>query len=439
LYTLPLAEYDALHAVPMTITFHQETLIHPTPTLHAKARITIGHVQLRDLIVCPTRRGVLNYISGRSLVQRDFLVEDSTPEVVAKLEFEPNCIASGSGILAAGGQSAELHISPLPPPSQTSSRSSCQAFKPYSVTLPGSSINNALLIDTITSPVGALRIFVSNNDCTVKVFEVGESGNGARRLKGAGFLKLGTAVNHASISPDGRTLLAVGDTNQVFLYNISTGSDTVTFDKIATYGAGADANFSTAFSADGSKFAVASQDGLVTVWDVRSSSELAVYRTAPRPIAGATPIPSTGAPSSMHRVTMSRNGSYTRETSLWDANKGLGHGVRALKFSPLGAERELLIFTEHTNNLHAIDARTFTSHSILPIPSLSPSTPSSPSFPSSPLAVINSSSHPSPRAVDLAGVCFDPTGKWVYVGTEKSVLEYEVAAAGKIWEDAMWA
>ncbi|KDQ17451.1 hypothetical protein BOTBODRAFT_171937 [Botryobasidium botryosum FD-172 SS1] len=426
----------------MTVTFHQETLVHPTPTLHAKARITIGHVQLRDLIVCPTRRGVLNYISGRSLVQRDFLVQDSA-KVIAKLEFEPNCIASGSGILAAGGQSAELHISPLPPLSPASGKNACQAFKPYSVTLPGSSINNALLIDTVTSPMGALRIFVSNNDCTVKVFEVGESGNGARRLKGAGFLKLGTAVNHASISPDGRTLLAVGDTNQVFLYNISTGADTVTFDKIATYGAGADANFSTAFSADGSKFAVASQDGLVTVWDVRSSSELAVYRTAPRPVAGthssAGLASSTGISLSTHRVALNGGVSHARDTSLWDANKGLGHGVRALKFSPLGAERELLVFTEHTNNLHAIDARTFTSHSILPVPSISPSAPSSPTSPTSPLVPASSSFPPPLRSVNLAGVCFDPTGKWIYVGTEKSVLEYEVAAAGRIWEDAMWA
>lgn len=92
----------------------------------------------------------------------------------------------------------------------------------------------------------------------------------------------------ASISPDGRTLLAVGDTNQIFLNNV-TASDDVTFRKVATYEgmgnrsltcdnadisprvAGTDANFSSAWSADGRKFAVACQDGQVTVWDVRSS------------------------------------------------------------------------------------------------------------------------------------------------------------------------
>lgn len=86
--------------------------------------------------------------------------------------------------------------------------------------------------------------------------------------------------------------------------------------------------------------------------------------------------------------------------------------------------------------MHAIDARTFTSHTVLPIPCSSPSTSPASSHPSSPVGL---SPHSPRREVDLAGVCFDPTGKWIYVATEKSVLEYEVAATGKIWEDAMWA
>lgn len=42
--------------------------------------------------------------------------------------------------------------------------------------------------------------------------------------------------------------------------------------------AGSDANFSTAWSSDGRKFAVACQDGSVTVWDTRSSKTLALFR-----------------------------------------------------------------------------------------------------------------------------------------------------------------
>lgn len=38
----------------------------------------------------------------------------------------------------------------------------------------------------------------------------------------------------ASISPDGKTLLAVGDTNEVFLYNLAAG-DSVEFNRISKY------------------------------------------------------------------------------------------------------------------------------------------------------------------------------------------------------------
>ena len=39
------------------------------------------------------------------------------------------------------------------------------------------------------------------------------------------------------------------------------------------------ASFSTAFSADGAKFAVASQEGVVAVWDVRSTKPMKVFQT----------------------------------------------------------------------------------------------------------------------------------------------------------------
>jgi WD40 repeat protein len=136
-------------------------------------------------------------------------------------------------------------------------------------------------------------------------------------------------------------MLSVGDTNQVFLHNISGGS-TVTFQRIATYTAGMDANFSTAFSPSGVKFAVACQDGSVTVWDVRSSIPLAKYRTA------LLTSPKTCV------VRSRRNGPW-----MWDepsspcppyspstmTPRALGGPARALKFSPLGADRELLVFT----------------------------------------------------------------------------------------------
>ncbi|KAG8898450.1 hypothetical protein FRB99_007431 [Tulasnella sp. 403] len=159
----------------------------------------------------------------------------------------------------------------------------------------GASINNSLLVtntdltpsttSTAIGPSGATlepRLFVSNNDESVKVFNISTSGTSRGRIIPAGTLKVRTPVNHTSISPDGKTLLAVGDTNEVFLYNVSAGN-MVTFDKISTYTSGEDANFSTAWSSDGRRFAVACQDGSVSVWDTRSSHPLAIFRSGMQP------------------------------------------------------------------------------------------------------------------------------------------------------------
>lgn len=65
-----------------------------------------------------------------------------------------------------------------------------------------------------------------------------------------------------------------GDTPSVYLYQIEGGAN-VTFSPSATYkSVFSDAAFSTAWSSDGSKYAVASQSGTVKVWDVRSSKPL---------------------------------------------------------------------------------------------------------------------------------------------------------------------
>lgn len=72
-------------------------------------------------------------------------------------------------------------------------------------------------------------------------------------------------------------MLAVGDTPSVYLYAIS-GGDNIVFSPITTHSdAFGDAAFSTTWSSDGLKYAVASQDGCVKVWDIRSSRPLATY------------------------------------------------------------------------------------------------------------------------------------------------------------------
>lgn len=47
-------------------------------------------------------------------------------------------------------------------------------------------------------------------------------------LEYIGKVRLPTPVNHTSLSPDGRTMIAVGDTNELFIFNIgSNGTHTL--------------------------------------------------------------------------------------------------------------------------------------------------------------------------------------------------------------------
>ncbi|KWU45960.1 hypothetical protein RHOSPDRAFT_11237, partial [Rhodotorula sp. JG-1b] len=112
-------------------------------------------------------------------------------------------------------------------------------------------------------------------------------------------------------------LLAVGDTNEVFLYS-SPRSDSDQYELAHTFTASRDASFSTDWNEDNRTFAVASQDGFVHVFDIRSGP------------AGA---------------------------------------ARKVKFSPGGRKIDagLMAFTEHRNRVHVVDARTFETYQILDV------------------------------------------------------------------------
>ena len=105
------------------------------------------------------------------------------------------------------------------------------------------------------------------------------------------------------------------------------------------------ASFCTAFSPSGSKFAVASQEGMVAVWDVRSRKPMKVFTT------DRSRLPPGGAGG------MSRNGSRPMGTGsgwlyedTWDwtmpAHRAPGWGVRNVKFSSGIDGKELMTFTE---------------------------------------------------------------------------------------------
>ncbi|EKM58586.1 uncharacterized protein PHACADRAFT_253043 [Phanerochaete carnosa HHB-10118-sp] len=336
-------------------------------------------------------------------MEHDILVPNAAPRRIADLSFQPNSLSSlvldnGDTLLAVGGQEAELHLSLYGSPPSYSSGGSLAAREPAhrfgrqrwktEVTLEGASINNSVLLTSLSltgsnESSAEPRIVVSNNDRTVKFFDIATRSvkHNDQRLSHAGHLRLDVAVNHSSISPDGRTLLSVGDSPDVFLHRI-TGGARITFSHmmklslsryinfipsysyglVTPYSAGTPvpASFSTAFSANGSKFAVASQEGVVVVWDVRSSKPLKVIQTdKERPTNTAGSHGNGGA-----------SGWISEPPFDWaqGSQKAPGWGVRSVKFSPRGVGREVMTFTEHTSLLHVVDAQTFETEEIIRVP-----------------------------------------------------------------------
>ncbi|OBZ66135.1 Uncharacterized protein C4G3.03 [Grifola frondosa] len=323
-------------------------------------------------------------------------------------------------LLAAGGQEAELHLSyysSMSPPTDAVERSSRGSVRGFGRKLWESkhvldhgSINNSVMLTLAGSHESSAepRIIVSNNDRTVKFFDIavrnGHRDPHGRMLVEAGQLQLDVPVNHSSISPDGRTLLCVGDSPDVYLHRISGGSR-VTFTPMTTLSLSPylSQGSSLAFTSDGSKFAVASQEGVVVIWDVRSTKPLKVFRT------------DRGRP-----TTPGRPGNGSASGWLHDApwdwarvhGRAPGWGVRSVKFSPAGVGREVMIFTEHTSLLHVVDARTFETEEIVRMPSFeSPATQSSPARPRSispPLRYPSGvASPPPPRIVLFSGALED--------------------------------
>ncbi|KAJ3507757.1 hypothetical protein NLJ89_g6124 [Agrocybe chaxingu] len=378
-------------------------LSEPQPTAIAPARPTIAHVQLRDLLICPREQGVVNYVTQRVIVEQDLHAPGAPTRILAHLHFTPNSLTSlpvgqNDTLIAAGGQEAEIHLSYHTP---SSSRRTHLVWD-HEEHLAGS-INNSVLLTSLsltTSNESSIepRVGVSNNDGSVRLYDVPlRLPESRRKLAEVGAVRLDVPINHSSISPDGRTLLSVGDSNKVYFHRIA-GGGRITFSPITTLSipppdpspllsfptSSLAASFSTAFSGDGSKFAVASQEGVVAVWDVRSTKVMKVFQTDKM----------RGLGGGMERTSMGNGGgSGWLSDDPWEWTRGTkapGWCVRSVKFN--GGEggrmgKEVMAFTEvsfirfvriqqvnvvsqHTSLVHIVDARTFETHDIIRVPTM---------------------------------------------------------------------
>ncbi|KAG0198147.1 hypothetical protein BGX28_008393 [Mortierella sp. GBA30] len=322
------------YACPTQIIRDDCVFLKPEPRVHNQ-RLTIQHWQLRDLITCPNTSEEFIYVNQNSVNGYNTRTR-ATTQIMKDLAFHPTSLTASCGYLAAGGQRSQLMVKQI-------------NSNWYAHTSVGGSINNALCI---SEHLGGTRLLISNNDETIKVYSL----PGLQRLTS---IQLPTAVNYASVSPDGRKMVAVGDSNQVFLYDISVAGG---YQKIGTYTATNEASFSCAWNQSSEKFAVASQDGFVSVWDVRHSEKLCKLGSKQQP-----------------------------------QSKG---ATRCVKFSSSGSI-DLLVYSEHVSYVNLVDARTFNERQVIRV------------------APPNNDEH-------ISGIAMSPDSKICFVGLEHNVLEFDV-------------
>lgn len=178
----------------------------------------------------------------------------------------------------------------------------------------------------------------SNNDKTVRVFSLAQN-----RVQAT--LHLPISTNHASISPDGKNLVVVGDSTKVYFYhsnfgtsmNCEAGREPWTLTCQLTAGT-CDALISTAFSPTSVHCAVASQDGSITIFDTRYLSKSS-SSDSPSPI--------------VKQIPSSRPRTHAG-------------AVRSVQFSP--APWDLLVWAEHSGRVTIADARSnFTKRQVIDV------------------------------------------------------------------------
>lgn len=310
----------------------QNTLLHDQYTFYP-VHVTVKHWQLRDLIHATDMGYGQPHDSvvypDRNTIRK--LAFDGSDTPLLDFQFEPRCVRVQNGIVAAGGvydqacgaRRLTLSSGGLPRLSRPLA-SSPGLFSVGNIAtrevytgelLTGEAINNA-----VTLYDNASKALVCNNDHLLYFLSIGSASYAVEDQ-----FRFTSALNHASISPDNSTVVACGDSNQVYVCNRGAYG----WVKTHTIEIGSESGFSTAFHPNGVMFGVASQDGVARLYDVRNHSK-----------------PLVEVPSSRREET---------------------HGAfRCLKFSE-GPE-DIMFISEHSGRVHMVDLRDFSNHQVLHLP-----------------------------------------------------------------------
>ncbi|KAL7325857.1 hypothetical protein PS15p_208284 [Mucor circinelloides] len=257
----------------------------------------IQHWQLRNLIVSPqnstiirTKRNALYTYDTKSGI--DACYQDSLP-------FTPTSIHTKCGFLALGGQTGMLMIKDL-------------STGWYAIKTAGRGMNNSICLSQHQDEI---RLTVCNNDQTVSVFSVPD-------MEKIQTLKMPSAINFCTVSPDSKKVLLTSDQGVAYLYTIN--QDGFYTDK-CEYKVSEEPSLSCAWNQSSEMFAVTSQDGFVSIYNIHSATKLCHLGSA-----------------------------ETRKTKK---------APRSIQFStgPL----DLLAYADHVNHVYIVDTRTFETRQIV--------------------------------------------------------------------------
>ncbi|THX16030.1 hypothetical protein D6D13_01623 [Aureobasidium pullulans] len=282
----------AIDSIPYPDT---DRLAFPDKTFYP-VKIPVSHWQLRHYISSPDKDSIY-YASGNEVYYLNTVSRKR--KYLATLPFEARCTASGFGWICIGGEEdghfAAIKLegsspvrsvdvdAPLPLDYWQPQRGSPRAAN-VKLERIGEEIVNSISIHQIHDEENHLYDVVAvltNNDKTVRVYSLTQA------LETA-VLDLPFPMNHASISPDGTTLVAVGDSNQAFFFTRTLqqsppqipkphnrlNMSNVTWDlaNIVHLRAGdptaQPGYFTTAWSPNGSLAALGSEGGYITVFDM---------------------------------------------------------------------------------------------------------------------------------------------------------------------------
>lgn len=392
------------------------------------AQVTIKHWQLKNLICLnsspprPTSDSSLSHSTGGGTSDEILYVcrhsvrtlDPRTNRIgllAPKLSFEPRSLCSRYGFTVAGSEQGRIAVM----------HGGAASGEKHEEEI-GQSLVNGLHI--YRAPDGARRVLVSSNDWTIQIYNL-------ESMRKESLVRCPTAVNYASVSPDGRMMAAVGDSLDAYIYVLESGG----WKRQTTFPVANDASFMASFSTAGDKLAIASQAGVLPIYDVRMLS-------ANRSEDGVSHA-SVASAALLHTIKSSRRGS-----------RRFPHvAVRSVQWSP--SPLDLLLFTEENSRATLVDGRDFTRTQDLNVPAMD-------RLPHSRLAGTPQIHHHYHHGGDrdhgqqqlqtssaqhltgydlgdreLSGACFSNTGDRVYVATREDISEWNVKTYGRRTFSAM--